>query len=331
MKFCSLFRAGWRSLPAVAGWLALATVALAAPAQAQAWPSKPVRIVVPFGAGTTDVLARLFGKSISEATGQPFIVDNKVGAGGSIGSLEVARATPDGHTLLLATSSTHSVAPNFGNLPYDTVKDFTPVAHLGGSELLLLLDPNLGVTSLSDVMTLAKTKPEALSYASNGAGTIGHLVFELLSIQAGVTMTHVPYKGSGLSIPDVSSGRVTMTSDVPATGAGHITSGRVKGLAVTGLTRSATLPNVPTVAETIPGFSAMTWWGIYGPKGMSPELTRQIHAAFFKAMQSPELVERYKTLGVEPGRGSPDDFAAMVALDSAGWGKVIKERNIKAE
>ena len=311
--------------------LPVALLAGAVPAQAQAWPAKPVRIIVPFGAGTTDVLARLFGKSISEATGQPFIIENKTGAGGSIGSLEVAKSAPDGHTLLLATSSTHSVAPNFGGLPYDTLKDFTPIAHVGGSELLILMAPNMGAGTLPEVLKLAREKPGSISYASNGAGTIGHLTLELLSAQAGITMTHVPYKGSGLSIPDVSSGRVHMTTDVPATGASHITAGRVKGLTVTGPRRAATLPDVPTVAESIPGFTAMTWWGIYGPKDMSPELTKTIHAAFFKAMQSAELVERYKALGVEPGAGSPQDFATMAREDSARWGKVIKDRNIKLE
>lgn len=322
-----------RNRRAMLAALALPFLAAASlsPAQAQAWPSKPVRIVVPFGAGTTDVLARLFGKSISEATGQSFIVDNKTGAAGTIGSLEVARAANDGYTLLLATSSTHSVAPNFGGLPYDTVKDFTPIAHVGGSELILLLDPNFSVSTLPEVLKIAKEKPGSISYASNGAGTIGHLTMELLSVHAGITMTHVPYKGSGLSIPDVSSGRVQLTNDVPATGLQHVNSGRVKGLAVTGPTRSPMAPNIPTVTETIPGFSAMTWWGIYGPKDMNPELAKTIHAAFYKAMQSPELVERYKTLGVQPGVGSPADFAAMVAKDSAGWGKVIKDRNIKME
>jgi tripartite-type tricarboxylate transporter receptor subunit TctC len=333
MKLSKIFSSGnLRRAAAIAALaLPMALAGQTGTAMAQAWPSKPVRIIVPFGAGTTDVLARLFGKALSETTGQSFIVENKTGAGGSIGSLEVARAAPDGHTLLLATSSTHSVAPNFGNLPYDTAKDFTPIAHLGASELLILLDPNFPVTTLSEVLKMAKDKPGTISFASNGAGTIGHLAFELLSIEAGISMIHVPYKGSGLSIPDVSSGRVTMTTDVPATGAGHISAGRVKGLAVTGPKRAATLPNVPAVAETIPGFSAMTWWGLYGPKGLSPEATRQIHAAFMKAMQSPELAERYRALGVDPGRGTPEEFAAMVVEDSARWGKVIKERNIKVE
>lgn len=327
----SILRTMLQSRRRALGALVLPLLAIAGPAMAQAWPSRPVRIVVPFGAGTTDVLARLLGKSISEATGQPFIIDNKTGAGGTIGSAEVSKSAPDGHTLLMATASTHSVAPNFGNLPYDTVKDFTPIAHVGTSELVILLDPNFSVSTLPEVLKLAREKPGSLSYASNGAGTIGHLAFELLSVQAGITMTHVPYKGTGLSIPDVSSGRVTMTTDVPATGASHINAGRTKGLAVTGLQRSKAFPNLPAVAELIPGFAATTWFGIYGPKGMSPELARQINAAFVKAMQSPELVERYKTLAVEPTPGSPDDFARMAAQETARWGSVIRERNIKVE
>ena len=181
------------------------------------------------------------------------------------------------------------------------------------------------------LLDLARSKPGSINYASNGIGTIGHLTLERLSVEAGITMNHIPYKGSGLAIPDVASGLVHLTTDVPATGSSHISSGRVLGLAVTGERRSALLPEVPTVAETVPGFSALTWFGLYGPRGMSPELTGRIHAAFVKAMGSPEIVERYKTMGVEPGRGSPADFAAMVASDSARWGSIVRERNIKPE
>jgi len=300
-------------------------------AQAQAWPSKPVRIIVPFGAGTSDLVARVLGKVVGEATGQPFVIENKIGAGGAIGSAEVARSAPDGHTLLLATASTHAVAPALAKLPYDTVADFTPIAHLGDTELVILQSPAMEAKTVAEVIEFAKKNPGSVNFASNGVGTIGHLAFELFSAQAGITLNHIPYKGSGLAIPDLSADRVQLSTDVPATGIPHINAGRVRGLAVTGLQRSTLLPSVPTVAETIPGFEAITWFGLYGPKGMNPELAQRIHDAFAKAMQSPEIVERYKQMGVSQGLGSPAEFAAKAARDAALWAKVVKERNIKVD
>jgi len=313
--------------------LALALFGLngTASAQGQDWPSKPVRLIVPFGAGTTDVLARLFAKSIGEATRQTFVVENKTGAGGSIGASEVVRSAPDGHTLLIATASTHAVAPHLAKLPYDTVGDFSPIFHIGDTDLIILVSPHLGVTTVAEFIKRAREKPGTINYASNGVGTIGHLAIELLAQQTGIVLNHIPYKGSGLAIPDLASGLIQLSTDVPATGSSHISSGRVKGLAVTGGRRSTLLPNVETVAETVPNFSAVTWFGLYGPKGMVPELTRRIHTAFRTAMQAPEIAERFKAMGIDAGRGSPEDFAAMVAKDSARWGRVIKDRNIKTE
>lgn len=306
-------------------------VAATGQAQAQSWPTKTVRIIVPFGAGTTDVVARVLGKLVSEATGQPVIVDNKIGAGGSIGAAEVARSAPDGHTLLLATASTHAVAPHLAKLPYDTVADFTPIAHLGDTELVILQSPTMSAKTVPELIELARSKPGSIAYASNGVGTIGHLALEYFSSQAGVTLNHIPYKGSGLAIPDLSADRIQLSTDVPATGIPHINAGRVRGLAVTSLQRSPLMPNVPAVAESLPSFEAITWFGLYGPKGMSPELTQRIHDAFVQAMKTPETVERYKQMGVSPGLGSPDDFAAKAARDSALWAKVVKERKITVE
>ena len=319
----------WGGALAIVAILAFAASGLA---HAQAWPSKPVRIVVPFAVGgITDLLGRVLAQALSQSTGQTFVVENKTGAGGAIGSAEVARAAPDGYTLLVTTLSTHAVAPHLTKLPYNTVSDFTPIAHLADSDLLLLASPSLGVKSMAELLELARSKPGYINYTSSGIGTIAHLTFELFNAQTGVVMNHIPYKGTGSAIPDLSSGLVHLSIDGVATGIPHVTGGRVRGLAVTGPRRSALLPDTPTIAETVPGFSVVSWFGLYGSRGMSPELTKRIHDEVAKVIQSPEMLQRFKGLGVEPGRGSSADFAAMVANDSARWGRLVKERNLKAE
>jgi tripartite-type tricarboxylate transporter receptor subunit TctC len=301
-------------------------------AVAQSWPAKPVKLVVPFGVGgTTDLLARILAQIVSEQTGQPIVVENKTGASGTIGSAEVARAAPDGHTLLVATPSTHAIVPNLGKVPYDAVADFTPIAHLADSDLLLLMAPNFEAKNLAELVELGRSRPGFLNFASNGVGTIGHLVFELLSREAGITMNHVPYKNSASAIADVSSGLVHMTMDVPATGIPHITAGRLRGLAIAGPRRSSVAPDIPTISEVVPGVSAVAWFGLYGPKGMNADVAVRIHAAFARALREPRVAERLPGLGLEPGRGSPADFAAIVAKDSALWGGIIRTRGIKAE
>ncbi len=312
--------------------LVAAAIQLPGAALAQAWPTKTVKVVVPFGVGgTTDLLARILAQVVSEQTGQPVVIENKTGASGTIGSAEVARAAPDGHTLLVATPSTHAIVPHLGKVPYDSVADFTPVAHLADSDLLLLMAPNFEAKNLAELVQLGRSRPGYLNFASNGVGTIGHLVFELLSLQAGITMNHVPYKNSASAIADVSNGIVHMTMDVPATGSQHIAAGRLRGLAVAGPRRSAVVPDVPTISEVVPGIAATAWFGLYGPKGMSPELAARIHAAFARALQEPRVAGRLPGMGLDPGRGSPADFAAMVAKDSALWAGIIKARDIKAE
>lgn len=314
----------------------LIVLAMVAPglaqAQEQAWPSKPVRIVVPFAVGgTTDLLPRLLGKVLSGSKGQPFLVENKTGAGGSIASSEVARAAPDGHTLLVTTASTHSIAPNLGKLPYDTVKDFTPIIHLADLDLIVLASPSLGAKNLQEMIALARSKPGTINYTSSGVGTTAHLVFELLNLQAGIALNHIPYRGSGSAIQDLMSGVVHLSLDASSTGYSHVKSGRLVGLASTGPTCSEMMPEIPTVAEAVPGFSVMTWFGLYGPRGMTPELTQRINDAFAEALKAPEIVERYRTMGLVQGRKSPADFAAMVANDSAQWARIVKDRNIKID
>ncbi|MDO8248735.1 MAG: tripartite tricarboxylate transporter substrate binding protein [Rhodoferax sp.] len=310
-------------------------VAASLASQAQTWPERPVRLVVPFPAGgATDLVARVIAQRVSKDIGQQVIVDNKAGAGGTIGSAEAAKSTADGYTLLLTTSSTHAISPHLmSKLPYDPIRDFTPIAHLADAASVLLVTPSLPVKTMAELIDYAKKHPGQLNYASSGNGTIVHLTTEAFKAQAGIFITHVPYKGTALAIPDVIAGSVQVLIDAIPSGMPHVKSGRLRALAVTGEKRSALAPELPTVAEAgLPGFSSVTWFGLYAPRGMKPELVARVHEAFEKAAHAPDVVESLAKLGVEPSPlGSPAKFAAMVSADSQRWARIIRERKITIE
>ena len=314
---------------------AASIVAGAAASQAQTWPERPVRLVVPFPAGgATDLVARVIALRVSKDLGQQVIVDNKSGAGGTIGTAEAARATADGYTLLFTTSSTHAISPHLmPRLPYDAVKDFTPIAHLADAASVVLVTQSLPVKTIAELIDYAKKHPGQLNYASSGNGTIVHLTTEAFKAQAGVFMTHVPYKGTALAIPDVVAGSVQVLIDSIPTGMPHVKSGRLRALAVTGNKRSALAPELPTVAEAgLPGFSSVTWFGLYAPRNLKPELVTRVHEAFDRAARAPDVVESLAKLGAEPAPlGSPQQFAAMVSADSQRWASIIRERKITLE
>ncbi len=321
-----------RPFAAFIGAAASILLAIAAPclAQAQTWPSKPVRIVVPLAVGgTTDLLARVLGQAVSEATGQPFIVENRTGGGGSIGSAEVARAAPDGHTLLMTSISTHSVAPAVSKLPYDTVADFTPIVHVVDADAVLLASPALGVKTMAELVALARSKPRTINYISSGPGTFPHLAFEHLAALANIEINHVPYRGVGSALGDLTSGIVHLGIDAPATALPHLRAGRAVGLGTIG--PSSNIPDLRPIGETVPGFALLTWFGILGPARMSPELTLRINEAFNKAMRSPQIVERFKTFALEPRLTTPSEFAASIARDRALFQEIATQRNIKVE
>lgn len=302
--------------------------------QAQTWPARPVRLVVPVSpGGTTDLLARVVGEALQKSTGQTFMVDGKPGAAGAIGSLEVARAPADGYTLLVATSSTHAVAPAMSSsLRYDPVGDFTPIALLAESNNLLLVSPSTGAKDIRELLDLIRRKPGQFNYVSSGIGSFAHLSFELLKLDANLLITHIPYKGTGATIPDLVSGQVHLAMDAIPSGLPHVKEGRVKGLAVTGPRRSPLAPDIPTLAESgVPNFAVLSWFGLYAPRGLAPDLQRRINEEVNKAMASPEVSARFAQLGIEPGRGSAADFAKMVAVDRAKWTELVKLRNIKAD
>ena len=315
--------------------MALALCAAAAPAgfAQQASPAKPIRLIVPFpAAGATDLFARTLAQKMGERLGASLVIDNKPGAGGAIGSDLAAKAPPDGHTLLLATTSTHSIGPAMGQkLPYDTVRDFTPIAHVGNAPNIMLVPNASPARTVREWIDHAKKNPGRLNYASSGNGTIVQLTAELFKAQAGVFVTHIPYKGTALAIPDLIAGNVDVLFDSLPTGMPHVRDGRLRALGVTSLKRSPLAPELPPIADTLPGFESSTWFGMYGPKALPPEIVARVNAAANQVLADPEVKDRLARLGIEPVASTPQQFATMVAADAAKWKKTVVERGIKSD
>lgn len=300
----------------------------AAPAaQAQAWPTKqPIRIISPYApGGTTDVMARLLGQRLQEKLGQSVIVENRAGAGGNIGTDLVAKAAPDGYTLLLAASGPLVIAPSlYSKLPYQPMKDFTFVTPVANAAFVVVSNVNSGLNSLNDVIKQGKQDGK-LAFASAGSGTPQHIIGELLNIQAGTKIQHIPYKGSGPAMNDLVGGQVPMGIENPVVAMPHVKSGKLKVLAVTGAKRSAALPDVPTVAELgLTGFDARPWYGLLGPAGMPQEVTTKLNTLVGEILNQPEVKQRFDTLGAEAMHMSSDNFRSFVAEDLKKWTNVVK-------
>lgn len=313
--------------------LAAALALGAAMPAALAQSSKPIRLVVPFPAGgATDLFARTLSQKMGERLGTSIVIDNKPGAGGSLGSDMAAKATADGQTLLFTTTSTHSIGPAIGaKLPYDTVRDFTPIAHVGNAPSIMLVPNSSPAKTVKEWIEYAKRNPGKLNYASSGNGTIVQLTAELFKAQAGVFVTHIPYKGTGLAIPDLVAGQLDVLFDSLSTGMPHVRDGRLRALAVTTLKRTPLAPDLPPVADTLPGFESNTWFGLYGPKGLPAEVVNRVNTAANQALSDPEVRAKLTTLGIEPVTSTPAQFAKMVADDQAKWKRIIAERKIVNE
>jgi tripartite-type tricarboxylate transporter receptor subunit TctC len=315
-----------------AGMCALG-LALAGAAWAQAFPSKTVRIVVPFPpGGGTDVIARVLAQKLADSWGQQVIVDNKAGASGTIGSDLVAKSAADGHTLLL-TATHHAI--NLGmyrQLPYDTLRDFVPVAYIAASPNLLLLHPSVPANNLQELIAYAKSRPGGLNYASSSVGGATHLTGELFRAAAGIQLQHIPYKGAAPAMTDLLGGQVPMMFDVISTALAHVRSGRLKAIAVTSANRTTVMPEVPTVAESgIPGFEAISWFGLYAPAATPKEAVNKLNADFNRVLQLPDVREKLAAQGAEPIAMTPEQFATYLRAEIAKWSKAIKDSGAKAE
>ncbi|WP_077003530.1 tripartite tricarboxylate transporter substrate binding protein [Variovorax sp. KK3] len=317
-----------------AGALALCATALpAAFAQQPTYPTKPIRLVVPFPAGgATDLFARTLSQKMGEKLGTTLVIDNKPGAGGAIGSDLAAKAPADGYTLLLATSSTHSIGPAINpKLPYDTVRDFAPIAHVGDAPSIMLVPNSSPAKTVREWIDYAKKNPGKLNYASSGNGTIVQLTAELFKSQAGVFVTHIPYKGTALAIPDLISGKVDVLFDSLPTGMPHVRDGRLRALGVTSLKRSPLAPELPAIADVLPGFESSTWFGLYGPKDLPADIVARVNTVANEAVRDPEVRDKLSKLGIAPAGSTPAQFAAMVAQDAGKWKKIITDRKITSD
>jgi tripartite-type tricarboxylate transporter receptor subunit TctC len=297
------------------------------------YPNRAIKLVVPFPpAGATDVVGRIDAAKLGERLGQPVVVDNKPGAGGSIGSDLVAKSAADGYTLLIATSSTHSIGPALQKLPYDPIRDFAPITHVANVPNVLVVSPTLPVSSVKDLVALAKAKPGQLNFASSGVGTIVHLNAELFKMISGTDIVHVPYKGTALSIPDVASGNVAMVFDSLASVMPHIRSGKVRPIAVNAHKRQALLPDIQTFSEAgMPQFDRYTWFGMFAPAGTPPALVARLQREIVAALQAPDLLERFANVGAEPVGSTPAEFVERIRSDAARWSEVIRKAGVKVQ
>ncbi len=306
-----------------------------------AWPGKPVRIVVPFAAsGTTDILARALAPELQRVFGQPFVVDNKPGAGGNSGSAEVAKAAADGYTLLMGTVGTHAINPSlYPKMPYDAVKDFAPVTLVAGVPNVLVINPataqRLGVNNVADFVRALKANPGKLNMASSGNGTSIHLAGEHFKAMTGTFMVHLPYRGSGPALIDLMAGNVDVMFDNLPSAMPHIKSGRLKALAVTSAQRSGALPEVPTIEEAggplLKGFEASSWFGLLAPAGTPADIVSRVQQETAKALATATMKERLLAQGAIPSGNTPAEFARFIAAETAKWARVVKTSGAKVD
>jgi len=313
--------------------IALVLVGFASVAAAQGYPARPVRLIIPFPpGGSNDIVGRMIAAQLGERLGQQLVVDNRGGAGGTIGTDLAARAPADGYTLLLVSTAYAFNTSIYRKLPYDPEKSFTPVALLGIGPGVLVVNPALPVNSVRELIALAKERPGRLNNASAGIGSFQHLASELFRIQAGIQWLHVPYKGGGPAMMDLMAGQADASVGSLIQMLPHIRSGKLKALGTTGARRSAVLADVPTVAEAgVPGYEATNWWGFLAPAGAPPAIVERLHQEVAAVQASPETKKRFETEGAEAREMSPAEFGAFIAAETAKWARVVKEAGITAE
>ena len=322
-----------QGLPLAAATMPLAARLTWAQDAAADYPDKPVTIIVPFAAGgNTDAFARLVGERLDVVMGQRFIVDNKAGAGGNLGVGQLARAEPDGYTLGMGTVSTHAINPTlYKNLPYDPATAFAPISLFVTLPNVLAVNPSIEASTVPELIELLKANPDKYTFASSGVGTSTHLAGELFMAKTGTKMSHVPYKSSGQVMLDVVAGHVDMAFDNIPTVAQQSKAGKVKALAVTSLERAPLLPDVPPMADFIPGFEATSWHGLFAPAGTPPEIVDKLSTAIQKIMHDPEMQAKFQGMGAKPIGSTPEEFAQFITAEREKWAQVIKDANITIE
>jgi tripartite-type tricarboxylate transporter receptor subunit TctC len=311
----------------------LVCLPLVAAAQAGGFPDKAIRIVVPFPpGGATDAAARLVAVKMSEHWGQPVVVDNRAGAGGNVGSDLVAKAPADGYTLVMGVTGSHAINTSlYSRMPYDPVADFVAISQVAVVPNVLVVHPSVPAKNLAELVALAKKEPGKLNYASLGNGTAAHLGMEMLKAEAGVDITHVPYKGSAPAVSDLLAGQVQMMVDGLPPALPHVKAGKLRAIALTSLRRSPSLPDLPTIAESYPGFYADAWSGLFAPKGTPQPVVDKLSAEVQRILRLPEVREKLAALGAEPVGSTQAEFAAHVKKEIDKWAKVVKTSGAKVD
>ncbi|MSP97945.1 MAG: tripartite tricarboxylate transporter substrate binding protein [Betaproteobacteria bacterium] len=298
---------------------------------AQKYPVKPMRLISAFApGGGTDILARAIATPVSESFGQPVVVDNRPGAGGATGSELVARATPDGYTIIMV-ASTYAATSAYGNPPYDPINGIQPIILIGTTGLVMTVHPSVPAKSVRELIDYAKANPGKLNYASVGAGSVPHLTHELFRLETRINLVHVPYKGAGPVLIALVAGEVQLTAISMIAILPHIKAGRLRALAITNPTRSSLLPDVPTISETVPGFEVIHWYGIWGPKGMPEPIVARWNKEVAKILRTEEMKNRTRGEGLETAGGSPEELGEIIRRDVEKWRRVIREAKISRE
>lgn len=313
-------------------WMVVTEMAVVRAAEAQ-YPTRPVRMLISYPpGGPSDLAARLVAPHLTEALGQQFIIDNRGGAGGTLAVILLTQSTPDGYTLLMSAGGEIVIAPNLRlKLPYDPTRDIIPISRVGSSQLVLVVHPSVAAKSVQELIALAKSKPGAINFASAGAGSTAHLAGEQFKYLAGINIVHVPYKGAGPALAELVGGQVQMLISAYSSAFAHINAGKLRALGVTGTKRITSAPDLPTIAETVPGYEVLSWYGLHAPKGTPPAIISRLHRELATIIRKPEIAGRLAGLGVEPEGNSPQEFLAQIKAEIAAWGKVITAAKIPKE
>jgi len=315
------------------GALTVALIAVPLVATSQSYPSKPVRLIVAYApGGAADPIARLLGQKLQEAWGQAFVVENFPGAGGNIGMDMVAKAAPDGYTLGMVAASTVTINQSlYAKMPFDPEKDLVPVGLAAFDQIILVANPSMPINSIKDLIDAARAKPGVLNYASGGAGSGGHLAMELLKSMANIDIVHIPFKGAGNSLPSLISGEVGITFTSAGSVLGLVQQGKLKAIATATKTRLPSMPNLPTVGETVPGYEVTGWYGVLAPAKTPQAIIDKLNAEINRIVQQPDSRARIEKMGLLPATGTPADLAKIIHDDSITWARVIKQADIRLE